>query len=250
MISIMKISKLDLSKIRDKKILVFGVHGDDWLGISGTLKVLADNNEVVGVVSSDGRMSGHEFELKGDELVNKRMEETRKYAQKLGLDKCLFWMYPDWDLVNRKNHITKKIVKLMLKERPDIVISLDPWGKYEGYEMSDTRTLAWLVMEGIKLATSPRWVQLHRLGRRMLQPEPQMWLMNPAEANGGVEIKEEIDLISFIDSFEFKFDEYVSKDEFVKNLEEKYLINGKLLNVSKAEAWRIMNYQSEWNENK
>ncbi len=247
----MEIYALDLNKIKDKKIVVFGVHGDDWLEISGTLNQLSQGNEVIGVVSSDGRMEGHEFEINGDEFVTKKIEETRKYIEKLGMKKCLFWMYPDWDLVNRKNHITKKIVKLMLKERPDMVINLDPWGKYEGYELPDGRVLAWLVMEGVKLSMSPRWVQLHRLGRRMLQPEPQMWLMNPNQVNAVVDVSDKWDTLrGLLELFESKFDEYVSKDKFLKKWDEKSESNGKLIDALKGEVFRIMNYENEWNEDK
>ncbi len=245
----MKTAKLNLTKITGKKILAIGAHSDDVeFAAGGTLLQLGVNNDLRIIVATDGRLGVHEFDADAEALVKKRIEESRMTGEKMGAKKVTFWLYPDWGLEERRKHLIKKVVKTVLRERPDIIISLDPWGKYELYVHPDHRTLAWAVQEGIMLATLPRWVQLHRLGRRMLHPKPQTWLMWPGEVNGVADVsgvwERKIDLIG---TFVSQFDDHFQKEEVLAWVEQMAQENGAGIGVEKGEAFRILDYKGEWN---
>ena len=246
---ILKPDLIDISKIKGKKIVVFGAHSDDVEFLAaGTLMQLGANNDLRLVVATDGQNGTHDEDQDKSELVSMRQTEARIASKKLEAKEVLFWSYQDLDLQNRKKHLLKRIVKLLLREKPDMVFSFDPWGRYEAYVHPDHRALAWAVTEGIMMSTLPKWVKKHGLGNRFLSPKPQLWLYAPAEANVAVDIStvwEE--RLAVVEGFVSQFDREVQWLRIKRLLTKMYSKVGGSVGVDSAEGFRILEYDGEYN---
>lgn len=239
---------IDFSKIKGQKVLAIGAHSDDMeFGAGGTLLQMSRENEVTVVIATDGRMGSHDLDHDKGELIQMRMTEARIAGKKLGVKEVLFWGYPDLQLRERKKHLLRRVVKELLRFQPDIVLTFDPWGKYEMAVHPDHRTLAWAVVEGVMMATLPEWVKKHKLGRRFLSPKPSVWLMAPGEPNVAVDVsdvwEERLDLLKV---FVSQFDREVQWERLKTRVEYSYGEMGKWAGVAFAEGFRIMEYDGRW----
>jgi LmbE family N-acetylglucosaminyl deacetylase len=201
------------------------------------------------VVVTDGNMGTHDHDKDHSELVSARMNEARKAAEHMGAKQIRFWSYPDLELEARKKMLLKHVVKELLKFRPDIVVSFDPWGHYEAYAHPDHRALAWAVSEGVMLATLPKWVERNGLGRRFLSPKPQLWLMCPAEGNAVVDISSIWDeRLNLLRVFESQFDNDFQWEKMSEWVRRTFKAVGDSVGVEYAEGFRILEYTGEWNK--
>lgn len=241
---------IDMSKIRGKRILALGAHSDDLEFLAaGTLMQLTKENFVSVVIATDGRMGTHDHDQDTGELVSMRMTEARIAAKKIGVEEINFWNYPDLDLQNRKKHLLKRVVKHMLKVKPDMVVTFDPWGRYDPLVHPDHRALGWAVVEGVLYGTLPQWVYRQGLGKKFLTPKPQVWLMAPAEANVVVDITDVWDLkLNNLQGFVSQFDREVQWEKQRKWLELEFGKVGDMVGVQYGEAFRILEYMGEWDK--
>lgn len=188
----MKMDKLDTATIVGKKIVGIGAHPDDLeFGAGGTLIKLAQDNELTTIVATDGGMGTHEKDDKSktsNTISDIRKTENREAARLMGVTRDIYWNYPDFSLKKYERNLRKKLLKLLLRERPDIIISFDPWGRYEPYVHPDHRCLGLLVVESVLAATLPLYIKKQGLSVPFLSPKPQIWLMAPAEPNIVVDV--------------------------------------------------------------
>lgn len=240
---------LDVSKIQNKRILALGAHSDDMEFLAaGTLIQLAPRNTISIVIATDGRMGTHDHDQNTDELVSMRMTEAQIAAKKMGIADVNFWSYPDLGLQFRKKHLLRRVVKHLLKVRPDIVITFDPWGKYDALVHPDHRTLGWAVVEGVLYGTLPQWVARSGLGKQFLTPKPQVWLMAPGEANVVVDISPVWEhKLANLQGFVSQFDREVQWEHNKQWLELEFGRIGDAIGVEYGEAFRILEYMGEWN---
>lgn len=252
---------IDTSKITNQKILVFGAHPDDIeFASAGTiLKLTGDEsakseqassfrNKIHFVIATDGSYGTHNANQNRQQLVQTRQAEARESAKKLGVQKISFWSYPDLGLSDRKKILLKKVVKILLKEKPNMVFSWDPWGKYEAYIHPDHRTLAWAVAEAVMLSTLPQWNYRHGLGKRYLQHKPQLWLYAPNEPNVAVDVSSTWQArIDAVKTFTSQFDQQVKWEKTKHWLTSSYSQQGQSVGVAYAETFRIMEYNHTWN---
>ena len=280
-------SLIDLRKVTNKTILAFGAHPDDLeFAAAGTLMLLAKQgveseadlilypspkrrrtnpsplrrgegvrsgaelqNHLNLIIATDGSYGTHDLDQDKGELVQMRYTEARIAAKKLEAKNITFWSYPDLDLQNRKKQLLKKVVKTLLKVKPDIVLSFDPWGRYDAYVHPDHRALAWAVTEGVMLSTLPKWNHRHGLGHRHLSPKPQLWLYAPACANVAVDIsaiwQQRLDVVkTFISQFDRDF-QWQTTEQW---LHSSYSKTGQTVGVEFAEPFRILEYHGEWDQ--
>src|SRR5690606_26732013 len=114
---------------------------------------ISQENRVVITVATDGQMGTHDLNQDQRKLIEMRMKEARASAERMGAQEIDFWNYPDMELQNRKKHLMRRVAKKLLKVRPDIVITFDPWGRYDAAVHPDHRTLSMTVVETVMFAT-------------------------------------------------------------------------------------------------
>lgn len=103
------------------KILVLAAHSDDQvLGAGGTLAKLAKQGaKIVTLIYSAGDKSP--VWRRGEKLISKRMQETIRADEILGIRKTIFLKYPDAQLKKYQNEINEKTQKIMSEYKPDQV---------------------------------------------------------------------------------------------------------------------------------
>lgn len=184
------VKKFPIETIEGRKILAVGAHPDDLeFSAGGTLALLSKRNKVTMVIATDGGEGTHDPNKDNGHLAMEREQEARKAAEILGVKEIVFFNYPDLELRNWRQNFFKKFLKFLVKNRPDIVISWDFWGRYEPLVHPDHRTVAEVVMEAILEGTLPnRLKKRGLLGVQPLNPKPKQWLMAPADPSHVVDV--------------------------------------------------------------
>jgi LmbE family N-acetylglucosaminyl deacetylase len=235
--------KLDLRKIRGKKVLGIGAHPDDLeFCAGGTLLLLSEQNTISTLVVTDGRMGTHDMSLDHEAVKRLRMEENRKAAKFMGVTRDLYWDYPDFSLKKYETNFRRKLLLFLLTERPDIVITFDPWGRYEPAIHPDHRVVSWAVVESVLAGTLPLYLKKIGYNGRFLSPKPQIWLMAPASPNVGVDVSgiwdKKWEILALHKS---QFDEHVVFEEMKRKVGRVLCGEpGKAIGCQYAEGFRIM----------
>jgi LmbE family N-acetylglucosaminyl deacetylase len=233
--------------ISNQNILAFSAHPDDIeFGAGGTLLQLSKTNQVSLIIATDGQLGTHDIRADKSQLIKTRQQESRSASQQLGINKTIFWNYPDLRLGYWRPHLFKKTLKFLLKHRPDIIITQDPWARYEVALHPDHQLLSQVVLEAVLCGTLPLF--LHRQGytrKQPLSPKPQIWLTCPAEISHVVDIspviRQKLDLLR---SFSSQYDQelqWQKKADWITNLATHTASLVKRSKLEKAEGFRIIN---------
>lgn len=109
------------------KILVFSPHPDDLdFGCSGAIAKWAnEGKEITYCVLSDGSRGGHILKISDKELARIREREQNNAAAVLGVRNVIFLREKDGEVQNAKK-LRKKLVEVIRKTKPDIILSFDP----------------------------------------------------------------------------------------------------------------------------
>ena len=109
------------------RYLFIGPHPDDIeIGAGATAaKLAAMGKEVCFLVCLDGRFGEGNTELRGQELINKRKEESIRSAEVLGVKDVRFLDLKDGGGYKKKE-LLKGIAKVVGEFGPDIILAPDP----------------------------------------------------------------------------------------------------------------------------
>lgn len=238
----MNIEVIDISKIQGKKILAIGAHPDDLeFGAGATISLLSQNNPVSFLIATDGRMGTHNPEEDLNSLVKTREAEAASAAHVLGVKDVKFWRYPDASLSSYEKNFRRKLIKYLIRVKPDIIFSPDPWGRYEPLLHPDHRVVAWAVVECVLFATLPLFVKRHGLGAGVLNPKPEIWLTAPSEPNLAVDVTAAFPKkILALERHPSQFDEQVPFERAKERITSRAKDLGSLVNVSFAEVFRVL----------
>src|SRR5580765_7520644 len=114
------------SELAGARILVLAAHPDDEvLGAGGVLAINAGQAEAVRIwIATDGtRQEGSE----GDEgYGERRRDESREAARRLGLEPPLFGSLPDRGLSSRGEELAGEVGRLIAGFRPDLLLCPSP----------------------------------------------------------------------------------------------------------------------------
>jgi LmbE family N-acetylglucosaminyl deacetylase len=205
----MALPLLDPTSVKDQKVVAFSAHSDDVEFMAGgTLLLLAKQNHITQVITTNGQYGTHDPRMTRAKLVTARKHESQLSAKNSGVKQVIFWDYPDLGLRNWRKHFFKKTLKFLLQRRPQLVIVQDPWSRYGPAIHPDHRTLAETVLEALLCATLPLYLTRRGYDRpQILSPKPQVWLTVPAEASHAVNITSVMDQkIDLLKSFSSQFD--------------------------------------------
>jgi LmbE family N-acetylglucosaminyl deacetylase len=116
---------------KQTQMMVVTPHPDDAeFGVAGTVaRLTRERKDVVYVVCTNGDKGSSNNNMKSDELVRIREEEQLAAARLLGVREVIFLHYPDQALEDTPE-FRKKIVCLVRKYKPHIVVTADPYRRY------------------------------------------------------------------------------------------------------------------------
>ena len=154
----------------ERRLLAVLAHPDDEsFGPGGTLARYArEGVYVIVCVVTDGRAGavGHVLAAP-EELPCIRREELRRAAEVLGIRELHAWDYPDGQLMEMDwVRIEKRIVELIRRTRPHVVITFGPEGG--GNQHPDHQAVSHLTTAAFEHAGDPERFPDHRMQR--LQP--------------------------------------------------------------------------------
>ncbi|MGI9649275.1 MAG: PIG-L deacetylase family protein [Acidimicrobiia bacterium] len=127
--------------------LAIGAHPDDIeFGAGGTLAAWAlAGCQVVLAVMTDGSKGTWDPAVKPADLAELRAAEQRAASDVLGAARVEMLGYVDGEL-EASTEVQARVAALIRTHRPDIVLSHDPWARYEIHP--DHRATGWAVVDG------------------------------------------------------------------------------------------------------
>jgi LmbE family N-acetylglucosaminyl deacetylase len=136
-------------------VMTIGAHPDDAeFGAGGAIYNWTRSGATATfVIATDGSMGSWDPEIERDELVARRRGEQMAAASVLGVSNVAWLGQPDGDL-RHSPALKKAIVTLIRKHRPDIVLTHDPWQRYQLHP--DHRVTGMLAVDAVVAAREPR----------------------------------------------------------------------------------------------
>jgi LmbE family N-acetylglucosaminyl deacetylase len=131
-----------------KLVMVIAAHPDDSeFGSGGTIaKWVKEGQRVVYVVCTNGDKGTSDENMTSERLARIREQEQRAAAEVLGVSDVIFLGYPDGGLEDTAD-FRGKLVRLLRKYRPEVVITHDPRLRYMGHR--DHRIAGTVAMDAI-----------------------------------------------------------------------------------------------------
>ncbi|REE89044.1 LmbE family N-acetylglucosaminyl deacetylase [Paenibacillus taihuensis] len=117
-----------------KRIICVQPHPDDnEVGAAGTLRELALRGvEIVYITVTDGSASGSTGASTPEEIIRIRESEKQAAGQLLGVTKQINLGFPDMGGYS-EDDVLKKLIPIIRDEKPDMLMTVDPWMPYEAH---------------------------------------------------------------------------------------------------------------------
>jgi LmbE family N-acetylglucosaminyl deacetylase len=135
-------------------VLSIQPHPDDTdIAAGGTMVKLARNScQIIYVTVTDGGAGTAERSLSWESVVSIRRKEQESAAKILGVSKLIWLNYRDSEL-EQTMELRSKLIMLIRKFKPDLVLTVDPWLRYEAHP--DHRVTGIAVSEASLLSGFP-----------------------------------------------------------------------------------------------
>jgi len=135
-------------------VLVVQAHPDDMEYHCGsTIASRARNgDDVRTLILTDGGKGTYKRDLSTKELAEIRHREAQESADILGLNEVIWFGYPDGELPYSLE-LRDRVIEVIRRLRPDIVMLLDPWLRYEVHP--DHRNAGLITAEAAVFANFP-----------------------------------------------------------------------------------------------
>lgn len=135
------------------RALAIGAHPDDVeFGAGGTLARWSATCDIAAVIVTDGSKGSWNPDQSPEQLVAARRAEAQAAADRIGISRVVFLEYIDGEL-EYTAELRETISRLIREHRPDVVLSHDPWQRYQLHP--DHRATGWAVVDGIVSARDP-----------------------------------------------------------------------------------------------
>ena len=219
---------------KPKSVLVVVGHPDDAdYACGGTLAKLAQEGaDVVLVVVTRGEKGTLDASVDPEKLAEVRRREQDSAARILGVKHVVYLGYSDHDVLPT-HEFRARLIDEVRRHKPDILITHDPWKRYEVHP--DHRYTGMMALEAAGFALYP----LERTGADPpLEPHlvPEVWLFNTDEPNHWVDITETVEKkLEALRRHETQMGE-----EMAKQAERVNAKQGEAHGVAYAEEFRIL----------
>jgi LmbE family N-acetylglucosaminyl deacetylase len=132
--------------------MVCTAHPDDEVFCAGTILRLVDaGNDVHLVIGTQGEKGSHDPNLTPQLIAQTRKQEMDLAAHRLGLAGVVQLEYRDGEL-QYASDLKETLFGLVRSLRPDVVITFDPWKRYEVH--SDHRVIGFAMIEAAHLSAN------------------------------------------------------------------------------------------------
>ena len=209
-----------------QKILVVLAHPDDpEFFCGGTLSIWAkEGHEVVYCLLTKGDKGVNENFKGVDDIKQLRMDEQKKAAEVIGVHKIIFLDNEDGYLMPNLE-LRKEIVRVIRRERPDIVVTCDPTNYYLHdirINHPDHRAAGQAVIDAVFPAAQNELFFPDLISDENLKPHhvKEVWISLPKEPNVFIDVTEVWD--NRINALLMHASQVGEKDEFIEKMRLKH----------------------------
>lgn len=137
-----------------RQVLTIGAHPDDAeFGAGATLaRWIADGAHATVCVVTDGSKGSWDADEDSQSLILRRAEEQRQSAEILGVGEVVHLGYVDGELEYSMD-LRKHLALQIRRTRPDVVLSHDPWQRYQLHP--DHRATGFAAVDAVVDAREP-----------------------------------------------------------------------------------------------
>jgi LmbE family N-acetylglucosaminyl deacetylase len=202
----------------DTYMLVVAHPDDAEFSSAGTIATLtALGKKVVIVQVTSGDKGTPDPNVKPTELVKRREGEEIEAARRLGVSEVEFLRCTDGELMPNLE-LREKIVRMIRKHKPDVVISHDPYRPYALHP--DHRAVGYAAIDSVyPTARDPNYFPEHQLEGLESHKTAEIWFFNAEHPDLIVDITDAFD--RKIDSLRAHASQVDANDEFVKRVRER-----------------------------
>jgi LmbE family N-acetylglucosaminyl deacetylase len=167
-----------------------GAHPDDleWYAGATIAKLVRDGAEITFVICTDGEKGSFDPDADPRQLAAQRNAEQRAAASALGIREVIFLGYSDGAL-EATSALRKELATLYRRYQPDLLLTFDPWKRYELHP--DHLAAGHAALDARLAAKMPLYYPMAR-GRAW--PIRELWLFNADEPNHFVDVREMLEL--------------------------------------------------------
>lgn len=117
---------------RCDRVMMIAAHPDDpEFGCAGTIaKWAQQGKEITYVLLTSGDKGSHDPSVRPGEIAERRESEQRAAAAVLGVRDVIFLRHPD-GLLENTLALRQQLCGLIREHQPHIVITIDPWRRYQ-----------------------------------------------------------------------------------------------------------------------
>jgi LmbE family N-acetylglucosaminyl deacetylase len=136
--------------------MTIGAHPDDAeFGAGATLsKWTSDGAQATILIATDGSKGSWDPQIDDSDLIAQRRAEQMAAAEILGAASVAWLGQPDGELQHTPA-LRKAIASMIRKHRPDVVLTHDPWQRYQLHP--DHRAAGLLAVDAVVAAREPRF---------------------------------------------------------------------------------------------
>lgn len=218
--------------------MVVVAHPDDAeFSSAGTIARLTNlGKKVVITQVTSGDKGTPDPNVKPTDLVLRREAEETEAARRLGVTEVEFLRCTDGELTPDLT-LREKIVRVIRKHKPDVVITHDPYRPYALHP--DHRAVGYATIDAVyPTARDPNYFPEHQLEGLEAHKTAEIWFFNAEHPDLFIDITETFD--RKIDALRAHASQIDANDEFVKRVRERgqELAKGQPFEI--AEAFKVI----------
>ena len=225
-------------------VMTIGAHPDDAeFGAGATLfRWTEGGSEATIVIATDGSKGSWNPHVDHADLVAQRRREQMDAAAVLGAASVAWLGQPDGEL-QQSPALRKAIAKQIRKHRPDVVLTHDPWERYQLHP--DHRATGHLALDAVVAAREPRFypeqgLEAHRPTAVLLWSSDDPDHAEPVDERA-FDTKVEA-LLCHTSQSESTMEDaaasIVARQRFVKHIDEHLRAAGKSFGLDRAETFK------------
>ncbi|TMC56621.1 MAG: PIG-L family deacetylase [Chloroflexi bacterium] len=171
------------------RVLVVTAHPDDaeWYAGGSSARLAREGAAVTYIICTEGEKGSYDPGTDPQALAARRKQEQKAACELLGVGQAIFLGHADGGLENSPA-LRRQLTALYRRERPDLLITFDPWKRYELHP--DHLAAGRAAVEARLAARMPLFEPQMRAQGLGAWTIPELWLFNPEAPNHYVDVSE------------------------------------------------------------
>ena len=170
-----------------KRVMGVAAHPDDleWYAGATMAKLAREGAEIIYVICTDGDKGSYDPNTDANQLAAQRRIEQERAAASLGIAQVIFLGYRDGELEPNAD-LRRQLATLYRKHRPELLLTFDPWKRYELHP--DHLAAGRAALDARLAAKMPLFYSDLRTQGIEAWAIPELWLFNADTPNYFVDV--------------------------------------------------------------